>query len=85
MVIPVGIRNQDPGDIAAYGSGAGRDACHLLGRYRACRDGEDGGGGACGVRDLRILAIDDRDDDGQRSVGRPGTTVMIFHDDLQLA
>ena len=85
MVVRVWVRNEDSGDVAASGGGAGRGAGYLFGRYRACRDPEDRGGGTCGVRDLGILAVDDRDEDGQRGVWRPGAAVMISNDDLQLA
>lgn len=66
MVVAVWIGNEDTGDIAAYGGGAGRCAGYLFGRYCACRNPEDRGGSACGVRDPGILAVDDRDEDGER-------------------
>jgi hypothetical protein len=85
MVVTVWIRNEDTGDIAADGGGAGRCAGHLFGCYRACRNPEDRGGCARGVRDPGILAVDDRDEDGERNAWQPGAAVIISDHDLQLA
>ena len=68
----VWVRDEDSGDVAAVGGGAGRDAGQLLGGRRAAETPSTVAG-AHHVSDLRGLAVNDGDDDGQRRVWLPAT------------
>ena len=62
------IGNEDSGDVAAVECRTHGHPGQLLGRCRSRRDPQHRSGSAHRIGHLRVLAIDDRDDHGQRGI-----------------